>query len=110
MVHLSEYQEEAWEFAMYPNAGLGLNPEYPTLGLTGEAGEIANKVKKIQRDGMTWADIAKDIESELGDVLWYVAALAREFDLDLDLIAERNLQKLHSRRARDAIQGSGDWR
>ena len=103
-----EYQAEAYEFARYPD--LGINPAYPTLGLTGEAGEVANKVKKIYRDQLKLADVRKDIAAELGDVLWYLAALATEFDLDLGAIAQSNLDKLWSRKERDVLGGSGDNR
>lgn len=102
------YQKFAEEYALYP--GVGNNPEYPTLGLTGEAGEIANKVKKLQRDNLVPEEIRDDIRDELGDVLWYVAALASEFDLDLDDVARGNLVKLSARKARGMIQGSGDYR
>jgi NTP pyrophosphatase (non-canonical NTP hydrolase) len=105
---LTEYQWRSQDFAIYPNRFV--NPEYPTLGLTGEAGEIANKVKKMQRDDLSMDDIRADIESEMGDVLWYLAALAEEFGLSLADVAEKNLTKLLKRRAQNAIQGSGDWR
>lgn len=107
-MNLSDYQVRAWDFAMYPNKGYNL--EYPTLGLTGEAGEIANKVKKVQRDDLLICDVADDLASELGDVLWYVAALATELGLDLDELAYDNLQKLNSRAMRGVIGGSGDNR
>lgn len=107
-MNLSEYQRQAADFAIYPNRYN--NPTYPVLGLTGEAGEIANKVKKLQRDGLYLDDIWEDIHAELGDVLWYLAALADEFGMDLDIVAEQNLDKLRSRKARNAIGGSGDYR
>lgn len=102
------YQWYAQGYAQYPNQGN--NPEYPVLGLTGEAGEIANKVKKLQRDGLAIEDIKDDIAAELGDVLWYAAAVATEFGLDLGKVASDNLVKLHSRKARGVIGGSGDNR
>jgi NTP pyrophosphatase (non-canonical NTP hydrolase) len=108
-MNLSDYQVKAWGFAMYPGAGYN-NLEYPTLGLTGEAGEIANKVKKVQRDNRLVSDVRDDLASELGDVLWYVAALATELGLDLDDLAYDNLQKLNSRAVRGVIGGSGDNR
>ena len=73
--------------------------EYLTLGLTGEAGEIANKVKKFIRDGAAQDEyLAKRIEIgyEIGDVLWYCAVLAKEMEMDLGHIMENNLQKLFS--------------
>lgn len=72
---------------------------YRTLGLTGEAGEVANKVKKIIRDwnGEAPPAITNDIVDELGDVLWYVAMLADTLGVNLHTVARRNLDKLASR-------------
>ncbi len=107
-MEISYYQNRAWNYAVYPSPHH--NPEYATLGLTGETGEIANKVKKLQRDGINSDDIREDIAAELGDVLWYLSALATEFNLSLDVIAQMNLAKLESRRTRGVIGGSGDNR
>jgi NTP pyrophosphatase (non-canonical NTP hydrolase) len=106
----SEYQEKAKETALYPN--VGNNPYYPTLGLTGEAGEISNKVKKIMRDkdGAIDDETRDDIKKELGDVLWYVAAVASEFGLDMGEIAEKNYEKLKKRQEEGKIKGNGDNR
>jgi NTP pyrophosphatase (non-canonical NTP hydrolase) len=105
-----EYQDRAGETAAYPDAGH--NPIYPTLGLAGEAGEVAEKVKKVLRDqdGQFDADAVAAIKKELGDVLWYVARLAAELGLDLDAIAADNLSKLASRQQRGTLHGSGDER
>ena len=91
---------------------MGCNPIYPTLGLTGEAGEVADKVKKVIRDrgGSFDRETREAIKLELGDVLWYVAQLASELGYDLEEVAEANLQKLSSRAARGRIGGSGDQR
>ena len=104
------YQKEARKTAIYPN--LGNNLWYPALGLTGEAGEVAEKVKKIYRDDMGRALPPRivDIGKELGDVLWYIANLATELGLDLSIIAEDNLQKLQDRTNREKLHGSGDER
>lgn len=82
------------------------------LALMGEAGEIAEKAKKIVRDHD--ADFTKldrgDIAKELGDVMWYVAVLANYFGIDLDDVAAKNVAKLQDRKARDVLSGSGDDR
>ena len=107
---LRAYQQRSRETARYPDAGA--NPIYPTLGLCGEAGEVADKVKKVLRDAEGRFDdgVRDDLRLELGDVLWYVAQLATELDLDLADIAAANLEKLASRAARNVIGGSGDRR
>lgn len=104
------YQRRSRETARYPDAGA--NPIYPTLGLCGEAGEVADKVKKVLRDqaGRFDVETLEGLRLELGDVLWYVSQLATELELSLDEIAEANLAKLASRVARDVIAGSGDRR
>ncbi len=109
-MNLSDYQIFAKTTALYPNAGQNLY--YPALGLGGETGEVLNKVKKVMRDhGGTVTDEYRAIlRSELGDVLWYVAALARELNLDLDDIAQANLDKLLSRKERGTLGGDGDTR
>jgi len=109
-VLLSEYQTRSRVTAVYPNAGD--NIVYPTLGLAGEAGEVAENVKKMIRDdaGILSDERRGAIAKELGDVLWYVAQVATEADLDLDEIAATNLAKLLSRAERGVLQGSGDDR
>ena len=77
-----------------------------TLGLVGEAGEVANKVKKIIRDKKTDVDVA----GEIGDVLWYCAMLADYFDVNLGKIMNNNINKLQSRKSRGVLGGSGDKR
>jgi NTP pyrophosphatase (non-canonical NTP hydrolase) len=106
----SLYQEKACETAIFPKHRA---TEYLTLGLTGEAGEIANKVKKFIRDGATKDEyLAKRIEIgyEIGDVLWYCAVLADELEMNLGHIMEKNLEKLADRHKRGKISGSGDNR
>ena len=109
-MRFSEYQARSRETAIYPNAGD--NIVYPALGLCGEAGETAEKVKKaIRDDGGTLTEERREaIAAELGDVLWYVAQLATEAGLDLETIAGANLEKLASRQRRSVLQGSGDTR
>ena len=107
---LNSYQAAAKLTALYPDAGS--NPIYPTLGLSGEAGEVAEKVKKVLRDrGGDFDDQARaEIALELGDVLWYVAQLASELGYELDEVANQNLRKLRDRSARGQLKGSGDHR
>ena len=85
---------------------------YYVFGLTGEVGELINKIKKIFRDdnGTVTQEKRDYIEQELGDVLWYLAQIATEFDLSLEDIAQANLEKLQSRQKRGKISGSGDYR
>jgi len=96
-ISFEEYQTAASLTALYPNRLKNL--EYPTLGLTGEAGEVANIVKKIQRDfgGEITEEIRSKLKDELGDVLWYISACADELGLTLEQIAEFNLKKLAKR-------------
>ncbi|WP_145814647.1 nucleoside triphosphate pyrophosphohydrolase family protein [Kribbella amoyensis] len=82
------------------------------LGLVGESGEIAEKVKKVIRDqdsDFTKIDI-EDLKKELGDVLWYVAVLADYFDIPLNEVGEKNIEKLAGRQQRAVLGGSGDNR
>ena len=106
----NDYQAGALQTAQYPNQGS--NFIYPTLGLVGEAGEVAEKVKKVIRDGDgTLTDPIRDaIAKELSDVCWYVAVLASELDYSLEEIMQMNLDKLRSRQERGVIKGSGDNR
>ena len=105
-----EYQKKSRKTAIYP--GAGKNYIYPTLGLAGEAGEVAEKIKKaIRDDGGKISDETKDaVKKELGDVLWYVSQVAAELDLLLDDIAKSNIEKLSSRMKRGKLKGSGDNR
>jgi NTP pyrophosphatase (non-canonical NTP hydrolase) len=81
---------------------------YPMFGLIGEVGEISEKLKKILRDGKE-LDL-ENMKKELGDVLWYLTALAEDFALTLEDIAYTNVNKLESRAQRGVISGSGDNR
>lgn len=109
-MELSDYQTRSRATAVYPDAGANLL--YPGLGLCGEAGEVAEKLKKMVRDdgGVLTAERREALAKELGDVLWYVAQLATEAGLDLDEVASANLAKLRSRQERNVLQGSGDDR
>jgi len=104
------YQKKARETAQYPN--LGSNNVYPTLGLVGDAGEVAEKVKKVIRDkkGVFDEESKVAIKKELGDVLWYISNLCTEFGFKLEDVASDNLEKLSIRAANGKISGSGDDR
>jgi NTP pyrophosphatase (non-canonical NTP hydrolase) len=99
-MNFEEYQAEAKQTALYPRRLQNL--EYPTLGLAGEAGEVANIVKKIQRDfgGEITDETRQKLKDELGDVLWYISACADELGLTLGEIAEYNVAKLAKRHSR----------
>jgi NTP pyrophosphatase (non-canonical NTP hydrolase) len=108
-MELAEYQRLSRRTAEYPReAWLA----YPALGLAGEAGEVAEHAKKAIRDdgGRVGEQRRAAMAKELGDVLWYVAQLATELDLDLDEVAQANLDKLLSRQRRGVLSGSGDER
>jgi NTP pyrophosphatase (non-canonical NTP hydrolase) len=109
---LNEYQQQALATAVYPKSALQNNVVYPALGLVGEAGEIANKVKKIIRDddNILTQERMNDLISELGDVLWYAAALATELDCSLEEVAQENLEKLAKRKQKNTLHGAGDNR
>tara|TARA_B100000965_G_scaffold364427_1_gene348105 strand:- start:649 stop:978 length:330 start_codon:yes stop_codon:yes gene_type:complete len=109
-MELNHYQSESRKTALYPN--VGCNAIYPTLGLVGEAGEVADKVKKILRDkkGIFDEDSKDAIKLELGDVLWYISQLSSELGYELEDVANSNLQKLNSRKIRGKLKGNGDMR
>ena len=105
----NSYQRTAKTTAIYPATHKIL---YPALGLAGEAGEVANKVKKLVRDGTSslpkeWKE---QIGSEIGDVLWYCAVLADDLGISLGKIASQNEIKLQNRKKKGTISGSGDTR
>lgn len=104
---MNAFQEKAWSFQMPSST----NTEYLGLGLCGEAGEVASLLAKAKRDGATGAVlVGLNLPKELGDVLWFVAALATYHGLKMSDIANGNIDKLESRQARGVIGGSGDNR
>jgi NTP pyrophosphatase (non-canonical NTP hydrolase) len=105
--NLNNYQMQARKTAIYPASAKII---YPALGLAGEAGEVADKVKKIIRDDKDTPEFRNEIAKEIGDVLWYCAVLADDLGYDLQQIAEMNIWKLKERAASGTIQGSGDNR
>lgn len=106
----NEYQKKAWETAIYPNKGN--NIYYPALGIGGESGEVLEKIKKILRDEnlKITEEKIEEIKKEIGDLLWYLAALSTELKINLNEIAEKNILKLNSRKERNKIHDSGDNR
>jgi len=108
---LSEYQKKALKTARYPKKYKVI---YAAMGLGNEAGEVMGKIKKWLRgddgdEGMS-IERKKALKDELGDVLWYLAILANDLDLDLDDIAKTNIGKLKSRKERGVLKGDGDKR
>jgi NTP pyrophosphatase (non-canonical NTP hydrolase) len=105
----NNYQAGAATTAAYPH---NIALLYVVMGLIGEAGEIANKVKKIYRDngGLIDLTIKQAIAEEAGDVLWYIARLCSELGLSLEDVAKANLNKLQLRQKNGSIGGSGDYR
>ena len=106
---LDMYQQVAKQTAIYPREQAII---YPTLGLTGEAGEVANKVKKIIRDDGNKINegLVQEISAEIGDCLWYISVLADDIGIKLSDIANANLIKLANRKEKGTIHGSGDKR
>ena len=109
MKFFSDYQQKTAATAIYPDH---VALAYVTMGLVGEAGEIANKVKKIYRDkdGLLDDETRAKLQGELGDVLWYVSQLATELGVELGDVAQQNIDKLASRQERGALTGEGDNR
>jgi len=117
-MNFKDYQKIIEETAIFPKE-IGI--AYCAMGLTGEAGEVADKIKKLYRDKefntldkvgrMIVIDEERHaIAKELGDVLWYITALANEFGLSLEEIAQMNYDKLIKRRKTNTLHGSGDNR
>ena len=102
-MNFDEYQKFARSTAIYPDE---CKVVYQALGLCGEAGEVAEKVKKNIRDGKSLDGLAL----ELGDVLWYISTLADDLGVTLEEVAKANIEKLQSRMERNKIKGDGDNR
>ena len=115
-MNFNEYQKRAsktdYRSKKFEKKLMGNLLFYPTLGLVGEAGEVAEKVKKLFRDheGKVDAQFKENIKLELGDILWYVAKLARALGIPLEAVAQGNLKKIMSRKKRNMIHGNGDHR
>jgi len=114
-MELNEYQDKAMVCAIYQD--VQIPPEltglfYTVLGLTNEAGEVAGKLKKFIRDDkcVVSPEFIKKITDELGDVMWYLAAVSKELNTKLDDVAQSNIDKLYDRKDRGVLGGSGDNR
>jgi NTP pyrophosphatase (non-canonical NTP hydrolase) len=110
----SAYQNASRATAFFKTNGRRETLAYIALGITGESGEIAEKIKQHLRgdvaanpDDPAWRDL---LQKEIGDVLWYLARLCDALDLDLGTVAAANLDKLRDRKDRNALQGDGDTR
>ena len=106
-MNFNEYQKIARSTAIYPKEYKVI---YPALGLCGEAGEVAEKVKKIVRGDDRLNNVTSSIVMELGDVLWYVSALADDLGITLEQVAQWNVDKLQRRMQLNKIKGDGDNR
>lgn len=104
-----EYQQEASLTAIYPGE---MAIVYPLIGLCGETGEVAEKIKKVIRDhnGQFTQEVKAEIAKELGDVLWYLSAISSDMGYSLDDVAKMNIAKIRSRNERNSIHGNGDNR
>lgn len=114
---MNAYMRGALETAVYPKE---FKIIYPALGMNGEAGEVADKVKKVLRDEVIVRDSSdaiilhgkqrEELAKEVGDVLWYVATISYDLGYTLEEVAKMNYDKLKSRQLRDRLSGSGDNR
>ena len=113
-MEFNEYQEKAKKYDLAKATSDLKAPGFieKVLGLTGEAGETADKFKKILRDkdGVMSDEDKGAVVKELGDVMWYVASIARYLDVPLSEVAKNNLEKLESRMERNRLRGEGDER
>lgn len=119
-MQFEQYGNAAYDLAIYPKGeSMVQNLTYPVLGLNGEAGEVAEKLKKVIRDGSGGEfpssvylpqEKRDEIIKELGDVLWYLNACAREVNSTLEEVANVNLNKLLGRKDRGVLHGEGDNR
>lgn len=105
----NEYKREAIRTAIYPH---NYKIIYPALGMCGECGEVVEKIKKVIRDnqGIFDTDKTKEIEKELGDVLWYIANICNDLNIDFDNVAQNNINKINARLQNNTLHGKGDNR
>lgn len=110
MKEFDEYQDFTDTTDVYPDDEFNIG--YKALGLAGEAGEVADKIKKIYRDknGNFNSTDEMEIAKELGDCLWYISTLSKSIGFNLSDIAEINVDKLTKRKTEGKLHGSGDNR
>lgn len=113
-MNFNDYQKKAITTDTFGGNGLVSDPAFITkvLGLVGEAGEVAEKFKKVLRDkdGVLSDSDKAEVIKELGDVLWYISSISHYLDVSLQQVADGNLEKVLSRKDRGMTQGSGDNR
>lgn len=105
LLSFDDYQDAAHDLRL----GSAMNPEYARHGLTGEVGELASIYAKALRDGPK-ENHNEMVLKELGDILWFVAAIAHDEGFALSTVAATNIHKLRDRKARGVLKGSGDNR
>lgn len=105
----NEYQKLVIDTKIYPS---DMQIIYPMIGLCGEVGEVSEKIKKTIRDKnkLFNDDTNFEIIKELGDVLWYIAAMAHDLGYDLSEVAQFNAEKIIYRKDTNKIHGEGDNR
>jgi len=101
-MNIDNYQSNAVKTAVYPDTA---RYHYPAMGLAGEAGEVTNKLKKVMRGDTTLDDIKEDLLHEIGDVLWYIAALCNDLETPMSTVAQLNLDKLNGRLEKNVLGG-----
>ena len=110
-MNFNEYQNKAQQTATYSQETTAQALTYLSLGLNGEAGEVADKIKKWFRgDYDLTPEVRHEIVKECGDVLWYISEIARSLNFTLEELAEINIQKLFDRKDRNKLHGNGDNR
>ncbi len=102
-----EYQNKVLKTGVYPKK---YSISFPALGLCEEAGEVCGKIAKMMRDNISLVDQKDSLQKEMGDVLWYLAALAHDCGLSHQAIAETNIEKLKARQQAGTLHGEGDNR
>jgi NTP pyrophosphatase (non-canonical NTP hydrolase) len=111
-MNFDEYQEKASVTATFAESDEKYKLMYLTLGITSEAGEVADKIKKVMRNdnGVMSEEAREAIKTEIGDVLWYLSQLSRLLGISFDAVAEKNIAKILDRQARNVIKSTGDNR